>query len=264
MFIHPGALRGFHVYGPTENWLPYVSQHLTFHQEYGNIHDQFAVVGKVDLHHRGSVIVGHVPREISRFIWYALQHGAFIAATVSDANPRRSPLAQGGLEIPLEWRISWTDFKKLEILRQKMLSVVFGDYADESSQILRDMGITEDGDGEEGDDGEESDGSDEDDQRAGGTDDDDDVDDSISENDDQMFSERDEDESDMYDTDARSDENDDNEAVSDGNNVDDDDEDDISPSRSKISRATRVIISDDSSDSGEDDNVVLCKRPRFG
>ena len=85
------------------------------------------MVEKTDLYQRVDVIVGHVSPEIFRFFWYALEHGAVITATVADSNERRSPLVQGGLEIPLEWRISWCDAIKLEILRQKLLSVVFGD-----------------------------------------------------------------------------------------------------------------------------------------
>ena len=44
----------------------------------------------------------------------------------------------------LEWTISRDDFKNLDILRQKMMNVVFDSYTDESSQILRDMRIAED------------------------------------------------------------------------------------------------------------------------
>ena len=146
MFIHPGVLRGLHVYGNSENWVPYQDECLTFQRELSNVHDQFAVAGQTDLHGRQAVTVGHVPREISRFVWYALQHGALIRAKVTDPNPKRSPLVQGGLEIPLEWTISWDDFNKLEILRQKMINIAFDSYTDESSQILRDMGIAEDDD----------------------------------------------------------------------------------------------------------------------
>ena len=51
-----------------------------------------------------------------------------ITAQVSDTNHQRSPLAQGGLEIPIELSVSWTDFTKLGILREKMLSMNFVEY----------------------------------------------------------------------------------------------------------------------------------------
>ena len=47
-------------------------------------------------------VVGHVPHEIARHIWFALQKGATISATVVDSKPRKSPLVQGGLEILID------------------------------------------------------------------------------------------------------------------------------------------------------------------
>ena len=55
--------------------------------------------------------------------------------------PQRSPLAQGGLEIPIELTVSWTDIVKLDILREKLLSVNFTEYVDESAEILETMGV---------------------------------------------------------------------------------------------------------------------------
>ena len=98
IFQHAGALRGFHVYSNTENWVPFKGEHLIFEQEYNNIHDEFAVAGKTsNLPGRDTPItVGHVPREISRFVWFAIYHGASITARVADPQPIRSPLVQGG------------------------------------------------------------------------------------------------------------------------------------------------------------------------
>ena len=141
MFIHPGVLRGYHVYATTENWTPYQGENISFHCEHGNIHDQFAVAGRTQVLNRANVTVGHVPRELSRYIWYSIQHGAAISGKVLDPNPVRSPLVQGGLEILLELTIAWNDFRKLDILRKKMLSVVLSDYDDESREILRTMGV---------------------------------------------------------------------------------------------------------------------------
>ena len=45
-------------------------------------------------------IVGHLPMEISRITKFLLDRGARIKATLKSTHYRRSPLVQGGLEIP--------------------------------------------------------------------------------------------------------------------------------------------------------------------
>ena len=47
-------------------------------------------------------VVGHLPKEISRFTWFIMEHGAAVTVKVVDIKHRRSPLVQGGLEIPIE------------------------------------------------------------------------------------------------------------------------------------------------------------------
>lgn len=49
----------------------------------------------------GAVTVGHIPREISRFVYYFLQEGGSIYGSVVDTQPKVSPIPQGGLEVPL-------------------------------------------------------------------------------------------------------------------------------------------------------------------
>ena len=44
-------------------------------------------------------VVGHMPREISRYTWFAIEGGANITAQVVSTNAKRFPLTQGGLEI---------------------------------------------------------------------------------------------------------------------------------------------------------------------
>ena len=71
-------------------------QQLTLHRELHNVYDRFAVVGKTLLPGKlAPLTVGHVPREISRYIWYALQYGAMITAEVKNVHPKKSPLVQG-------------------------------------------------------------------------------------------------------------------------------------------------------------------------
>ena len=66
------GFRRIHVYSNTVNWRPYVGRKLTFKPE----HDKFAVAGKTMLKGKiGLIIVGHIPRELSRYTWYAIQEG---------------------------------------------------------------------------------------------------------------------------------------------------------------------------------------------
>ena len=47
-------------------------------------------------------VVGPIPREISRFTWFAIEGGANITAQVVSTNNKSSPLQQGGLEIEIK------------------------------------------------------------------------------------------------------------------------------------------------------------------
>ena len=62
-------------------------------------------------------IVGHIPRELSRYIWFALQLGAGITGKVKSDRHRPSPLLQGGLKIPVIVTVEWKDANKLSILK---------------------------------------------------------------------------------------------------------------------------------------------------
>ena len=81
------ALRGFHVYKNTENWRLVKGQESTFHLEFDNDFDRFAVTGKTLLPGKlAPSIVRHVPHELSRYIWYALRYGAIISRTPKEVN----------------------------------------------------------------------------------------------------------------------------------------------------------------------------------
>ena len=49
------------------------------------------------------IIVGHVPLELSRIVFYAIQHGCVFSGKVQKERPVRSPLTQGGLEIFVQY-----------------------------------------------------------------------------------------------------------------------------------------------------------------
>ena len=100
-FAFPCGLRGFHVY--KELWNPKLNEKLeTIHEE-NNPHDRYAVAAiRKTVSRLRPVVVGHLPREISRFTRFIILHGATVKVKVSDTKYRRSPLIQGGLEIPVE------------------------------------------------------------------------------------------------------------------------------------------------------------------
>ena len=85
-------------------WVPHVGQHLSGEREDGNMEDRFAVAF---VQHRlknnedsdARTMAGHLPRELSQILWYFLLHGGEIDCEVT-GRKQRSPLIQGGLEIP--------------------------------------------------------------------------------------------------------------------------------------------------------------------
>ena len=144
------GLRGFHIYSNTVNWKPCKGQKVTFKREHKNPYDKFAVAGKTLLKGKvGLIIVGHVPRELSRYIWYAIQEGAKFEVEVHKAKPKLSPLEQGGLEIPIKVLVAWDSCKKLSILVDKIKEVEYpitGNYDDESKNISVELGFKEEED----------------------------------------------------------------------------------------------------------------------
>ena len=93
-FALPCGLHSFHVY--KELWNHRLNEKLdTIHEE-NKPHDCYAVAAiRKPVSRLTPVIVGHLLREISRFTRFIILHGATVKY-------RRSPLIQGGLEIPVE------------------------------------------------------------------------------------------------------------------------------------------------------------------
>ena len=101
LFKFESAIRGYHFY--KKYWVPVENQKLDCAHEVGNPYDFFAI--KTCESGSGRT-VGHLPMEISRPIKFLLQRGAVIKSTLSSTSYRRSPLVQGGLEIPCQVSIS--------------------------------------------------------------------------------------------------------------------------------------------------------------
>lgn len=75
----------------------------TIHES-SNPYDRYAIAARKSL--PGSLLfestVGHLPREISRFTRYVILYGAIVVVKILNTHHRRSPLVQGGLEIPIQ------------------------------------------------------------------------------------------------------------------------------------------------------------------
>ena len=133
------GLCGFHVYRDIRK--PSLNQFINFKQERNNRYDRFAVAGMTKL--LGTLaasIVGHMPRELRRFIWYAIERGTRITTTLVSTQAKDSPLVQGGLEIPVIIKVEWEN--EIKRLKKKVASLSYSleeDYVDESKDILEEI-----------------------------------------------------------------------------------------------------------------------------
>ena len=94
-FQFSAAVQGFHFY--RKSCLPEPEQALNCFHEEGNTFDRFAI--KVCEKDKNK-IVSHLPMEILRVTKFFLDRGANISAKLTCTHYRRSPLVQGGIEIP--------------------------------------------------------------------------------------------------------------------------------------------------------------------
>ena len=79
------GLRGCNVYSNTVRWKPYVGQKITLKRDHNNPYNKFAAT---------VVVVGHIPRELSRYIWFSIGEGAKFEAEVHKGKLMPSPLVQ--------------------------------------------------------------------------------------------------------------------------------------------------------------------------
>lgn len=81
--------------------VPVLHEVLPVKHESRNCHNRYAITVVKRL--PGTLVVtvvGHLPREISRFTYFIIVHRAKVSCKVMDVHNRRSPVGQGGLEIP--------------------------------------------------------------------------------------------------------------------------------------------------------------------
>lgn len=99
--IFSAAVRGFHVY--QASWKPENGEVLQCMHEKNNPYDMFSMkVCKLN----SDEIVGHLPMEISRITKFIEDRGAKISLKIRGRHYRRSPLIQGGLEVPCDVTIT--------------------------------------------------------------------------------------------------------------------------------------------------------------
>ena len=107
------CVRGFHVY--QQIWAAAVGEVLTCEREPTNEKDRYAVTVVKD-----GVIVGHLPKRISRVCSLFLLRRGSILCTVVGGRRYSSDLVQGGLEIPCTLRFMG---KPKEINKVKRLKI---------------------------------------------------------------------------------------------------------------------------------------------
>ena len=136
------GLRGYHEYRLL--WTPVLDEILAARPEIGNSFYCYAIAAYKRFGPTEQ-IVGHLPREISRFMYFIIFHGAQIVCKVINTHHRRSPLVQGGLEIPVEVTVTMnsTDANKQALARcqhwveLKYKEPVDGHFEDATDEILR-------------------------------------------------------------------------------------------------------------------------------
>ena len=137
----PCGLRGYHEYKAI--WTPGLDETIAVIRERDNPYDHNAVAARKSLPGTLAVesTIGHLPKEISRFTSFLMQHSALVTLKVLDTHYRRSPLARGGLEIPvlvmvkmnysLQNKDALFEYKTLvEQHYQEPVDGVFQDYTD--------------------------------------------------------------------------------------------------------------------------------------
>ena len=107
------ASRGWHVYGKTVWPSPSFNDVLVAEKETDEkalMHDKHAVAWKRKVKSKlVPDIVGHVPRELSRAVWYFLDLGGKAIGNVFERKYYPSPIPRGGLEIILKVKFSISD-----------------------------------------------------------------------------------------------------------------------------------------------------------
>ena len=125
------AARGFHVYKAI--WKPKDSEVLACSHEENNPRGPFAIkTCELD----SGRIVGHLPMELSRISKFILDRRAKIEVKLRETHYRRSPLVQGGLEIPCDLVIRMPNTMKSAELLKKYLKLFENCYKEPQEIVI--------------------------------------------------------------------------------------------------------------------------------
>ena len=89
VYSFTAAVRGFHRY--RNFWKPKENEKLDSFYEEHNPYDQFAIKTVTS----DGMIIGHLPREITRITKFFLDHGAVMQVELSSKHYQRTPLVKG-------------------------------------------------------------------------------------------------------------------------------------------------------------------------
>ena len=116
---------GYHVYGKSLSSNPKKGECLIGEQETDSVallEDSYAIAWKLQKKDKlVPVVVGHIPRETSRFVWYFIKYGGKVCSQVHSERPRLFPILSGGLDILLMAKLTISDEKRRYLAHLKTL-----------------------------------------------------------------------------------------------------------------------------------------------
>ena len=128
LFEFTAAVRGYHYYQRFRK--PQPNQKLACAYEENNPFDLFVVKTCEDTN-----IVGHLPIEISRALKYLMDRGVAFTVQLTSTNYRRSPLIQGGLEIPAKVIVTMSGTVHSHLLLEKYKEIINDRYVEPTTKI---------------------------------------------------------------------------------------------------------------------------------
>ena len=118
-----------------------MNQELRCMHQPENAFDVFAIALLVPAD-ENALVIGHLPCEIFRATKFLMGRGAEFKAEVSSQRYRRSPLVQGGLEVPIKLYVSMRPTKLNEKLLGLYISIHNEVYEDPGAEHLREIIIS--------------------------------------------------------------------------------------------------------------------------
>uniref|UniRef100_A0A1X7VMD2 Uncharacterized protein n=1 Tax=Amphimedon queenslandica TaxID=400682 RepID=A0A1X7VMD2_AMPQE len=145
------GLRRYHVYQTVS--ASRLHELLATKHEQNNLHDRHAIAATKRLPGRlsSASIVGHLPKKISKVTRYIMEHGAVVTLKVMDIHYRRSPLVQGGLEIPVMAQVQMTSNVKNRtaldeynvLVKRLYKEPIDGIFEDATAELLKQLDVTD-------------------------------------------------------------------------------------------------------------------------